>query len=171
LAVFFGFRWIHTRDLIREIVIDDISAPPTKKLFAGMVDPARIGEVDLREFGRIILDKYEQIPLRTKLTQKVRASKAAVVVDSIRDINDVDHASIIGRPILTWSIDCPEPIIQNRLATRAKLGGRILKSASPVDRTAPTIQQQSDKVITNAGSLEELRWRVDDALFEVLRLK
>jgi histidinol phosphatase-like PHP family hydrolase/predicted nuclease with RNAse H fold/dephospho-CoA kinase len=171
LAVFFGFRWIHTRDLIREIVVEDITAPPAKKLFQQVIDPARIGELDLREFGRIILDKYEQIPLRTKLTQKVRASKTAVVVDSIRDINDVDHASIIGRPILTWSIDCPEPIIHSRLATRAKLGGGIVKSASPVDRTAPTIQQQSDKVVINAGSLEELRWRVDDAVFDTVRLE
>jgi len=116
------------------------------------------------------LDKFEQIPLRKKLTRKVVGSRVAVVVDSIRDLNDVDHASVIRRPILTWSIDCPDTIIQNRLGMRSKLGGRALKSASPVDRTAVTIQQQSDKIIPNAGSLEELRWRVDDALFEMLNL-
>jgi histidinol phosphatase-like PHP family hydrolase/predicted nuclease with RNAse H fold/dephospho-CoA kinase len=171
LAVFFGFSWIHTRDLIREIVSADMRLPRRKRLFADAINPAAITERDLQEFGAIILNKYEQAPLRRKLTQKIRRLKGAIVVDSIRGLNDVDHASVVRRPILTWSIDCPDPLIQSRLATRAKLGSRIVKSDSPVDRTVPTVRQHSDMIIPNAGSLEELRWRVDDALFEILQLE
>lgn len=170
LSVFFGFCWIHTRDLIREIVVEDMSKPRHKRLFRRTVNPGSISEQDLQEFGTMILEEYKQAPLRKKLTQKVRHWKNAIVVDSIRDSNDVDHSAVARRPILIWSVDCPDAIIQNRLASRAKLGGRISKSGSPVDKTASIIREQSDKVISNSGSLEELRWRVDDALFEVLSL-
>jgi dephospho-CoA kinase len=82
----------------------------------------------------------------------------------------VDHATVVRRPIFIWSIDCPDPIIKNRLATRGKLGERVSKSGSPVDRTAAMIREHSDKVIVNAGPLEELRSRIDDALFETIQL-
>jgi histidinol phosphatase-like PHP family hydrolase/predicted nuclease with RNAse H fold/dephospho-CoA kinase len=168
LAVFFGFCWIHTRDLIREIIIDDMSASRGKRLFNRKVSPSLINERDLQEFGRIILEKYEQAPLRKKLTQKVRRLKTAIVVDSIRDLNDVDHAVVVRRPILIWFVDCPDSIIQKRLATRGRLGAQGPKSGSPVGRTASIIREHSDTIISNSGSLEELRWRVDDALFELI---
>jgi predicted nuclease with RNAse H fold/dephospho-CoA kinase len=171
LSVFFGFCWIHTRDLIREIAIDDISAPRGKRLFNRTINPSLMNEQDLKEFGTIILEEYRQAPLRKKLTPKVRRLKTAIVVDSIRDLNDVDQTVIVGRPILTWFVDCPDVIIQNRLTTRAKLGGLVSNSVSPVDRTASIIREHSDKVINNAGSLEELRWQVDDALFGLLSLE
>lgn len=171
LSVFFGFFWIHTRDLIREIVIDDMSASGSKRLFTKRINPKFITEQDLREFGTVILDKYDQGPLRKKLTQKVRRLKTAIVVDSIRGLNDVDHSTVVRRPILIWSIDCPDSIIQARFATRGKLGARGPRSGSPVDRTAPTIREHADRIISNSGSLEELRWRVDDTLFELIAVR
>lgn len=171
LSVFYGFRWIQTRDIIREILVEDISRPSSKKLFNKIVDPTAIDEQTLREFGAMMLNKYGQVPLCNKLTNLIRRSVTPIVVDSIREVGDVDRAALIRRYFLTWFVECPESIIQNRLAVRRKLGGRPIKSGSPVDRTAPRIREQSDMIIPNVGSLEELRWGVDDALFEVIDLQ
>jgi dephospho-CoA kinase len=171
LSVFFGFCWIHTRDLIREIAMHDMPLPVEKRLFNRRINPGLMNEQDLREFGAEILEKYNQAPLRKRLTDKIRRLKTAIVVDSIRDLNDVDQTVGVRRPIVTWFVDCADAIIQNRLATRAKLGAPPSNSVSPVDRTAAIIREHSDKIINNAGSLEELRWRVDDALFGLLSLQ
>src|SRR5258708_1588322 len=165
LSVFYGFEWIRTRNLIRELLLKDIHASPNKKLFHRPVDPNAISEMDLREFGALILDVHRQVPLRKKLTTTIRKSDEPVVVDSIRDIVDVDSGALGSRPVLTWFVDCNEAIIQHRLAAKMKLGDKRPKTGSPVDHTALSIRQTADNVISNDGSLEELRWRVDDTLF------
>jgi predicted nuclease with RNAse H fold/dephospho-CoA kinase len=165
LSVFYGLNWIQTRDLIREILIEDISKPKSKKLFAKTVDLDSINEHTLREFGIIILKKYGQIPLCKKLTKAIRRSPVPIVIDSIRDLTDVDRSMLTRRPLLTWFVDCPEAIIQNRLAIRRKLGRAPIMSGSPVDQTALRVRDQSDVIIPNSGSLEELRWNVDNTLF------
>jgi len=75
------------------------------------------------------------------------------------------------RPISTWFIDCADSIIQHRLATRMKLGQKRSKTGSPVDHTAVFIRSQADMIIANNGSLEELRWRIDDTLFAAITLQ
>jgi len=165
LSLFYGFQWIRTRDVIHQLLLDDIAAPSNKKLFQRRVDPNAISETDLRDFGAVILDDYHQLPLRKKLTSTVRRCDEPVVVDSIRDIVDVDFGSLGNRPVLTWFVDSSDAIIQHRLATKSKLGEKRLQTASPVDRTALSIRHTAADVISNDRSLEELRWRVDDALF------
>ena len=39
-----------------------------------------------------------------------------------------------------------------------------------MDHTALSIRNEADDIVPNNGSLEELRWRVDDKLFESLSL-
>jgi histidinol phosphatase-like PHP family hydrolase/predicted nuclease with RNAse H fold/dephospho-CoA kinase len=171
LSVFYGFEWIRTRNVIRDLLIDDITAAPGKKLFNRSVDPGAITEKDLREFGAVVLDVYKQVPLRKKLTRTVQRIKAPVVVDSIRDIIDVNRDTLGGRPVLTWFVECNDSIIRQRLDEKSKMGEKRLKTGSPVDRTASAIQGQADAIIPNSGSLEELRWQVDDTLFAVLLLR
>jgi histidinol phosphatase-like PHP family hydrolase/predicted nuclease with RNAse H fold/dephospho-CoA kinase len=170
LSVFYGFRWIQTRDIIRQILIEDVSMPASRRLFNKTVDPNFIDEQTLREFGLVMLEKYGQAPLCAKLTNLIGRSLTPIVVDSIREIRDVDRTELIPRHFLTWFVECPESIIHSRLAVRRKLGARPIKSGSPVDRTAAHIREQSDTIIPNIGSLEELRWRVDDSLFAILKL-
>ena len=62
LSVFYGFEWVRTRDLIRELLVEDITAPPTQKLFGRPVDPTAISEADLREFGSVVLDIHKTSP-------------------------------------------------------------------------------------------------------------
>jgi len=165
LSVFYGFEWVRTRNVIRDLLIEDIDAPPSKRLFQRRVDPNAVTEMDLREFGAIILDVYKQVPLRKELTRTIKKCDAPIVVDSIRDTVDVDSNAFGMKPILTWFVDCNDSIIQERLITKSKLGDKRSKTGSPVDRTASSIRHTADEVISNNGSLEELRWRVDDALF------
>jgi dephospho-CoA kinase len=171
LSVFYGFEWMPTRNLIRDLLIDDLNAPPTSRLFHKPVDTTAISEEDLREFGAVILDEYKQIPLRAKLTMNIKRCDKPIVVDSIRDIVDVDSAALSNRPILTWFVDCSDSNIHSRLATRMKFGEKRARTGSPVDHTAAAIRQEAEFIVPNNGSLEELRWRVDDTLFSVLDLR
>ncbi len=171
LSVFYGFEWLRTRNVIRQLLIDDITAPPTERLFQRPIDPDAISERDLRDFGAVILEVHKQLPLRTRLTRIIRQSKGPVVVDSVRDIVDVDPNNVGKRPVVTWFVDCTDPIIQQRLATKRKLGEKRISSASPVDHTAHSIRHLADNVIPNKSSLEELRWRLDDTLFSMLYLR
>jgi predicted nuclease with RNAse H fold/dephospho-CoA kinase len=165
LSVFYGFEWIRTRDVIRDLLIEDIAAPPGKRLFHGSVDPDNISEMDLREFGAVILNIYKQVPLRKKLTRTVKQCDAPIVVDSIRGIVDVDCSALGNRPVVIWFVDCNDFVIQHRLVTRSKSGDKKVKTGSPVDHTAQSIRHQAHNTIPNNESLEELRWRVDDTLF------
>jgi histidinol phosphatase-like PHP family hydrolase/predicted nuclease with RNAse H fold/dephospho-CoA kinase len=170
LSVFYGFQWIRTRDLIRELLIDDVKASPTEKLFTRVVDPDRISELDLREFGSVILDVHKQVPLRQRLTDTIQRLDMPIVVDSIRDTIDVDSNAIGSRPLVIWFVDCNDSTIRQRLAGRKKLGERRVETSSPVDRTAFTIRREAESVVPNNGSLEELRWRIEDTLFGMLTL-
>jgi histidinol phosphatase-like PHP family hydrolase/predicted nuclease with RNAse H fold/dephospho-CoA kinase len=170
LSVFYGFEWVRTRNVIRELLIEDAAAGPGAKLFSRSVAPDAITETDLREIGAIILDVYKQLPLRRKLTKTVQRLEAPVVVDSIRDMVDVDRAALRSRPVLTWFVDCDDSIIRQRVAEKSKMGEKRLKTGSPVDRTAEEVRGGAVEIIPNSGSLEELRWQVDDRLFSALCL-
>jgi len=170
LSVFYGFEWIRTRDIIRDLLIEDMAAPPGKRLFERSVDTHNISEDDLRDFGAVILNIHKQVPLRKKLARTIRRCDWPTVVDSIRDIVDVAPNTVDKRPVMTWFVDCNDSIIQHRLLTRKKGGEKQPKTGSPVDRTALSIRHEAEKIIENNESLEELRWRVDDELFDHLSL-
>jgi histidinol phosphatase-like PHP family hydrolase/predicted nuclease with RNAse H fold/dephospho-CoA kinase len=171
LSVFYGFEWIRTRNVIRDLLIEDMTAPPGKRLFERSVDPDNISEGDLRDFGAVVLDVHKQVPLRKKLTRTIKRCGAPIVVDSIRDIVDVDASALGGRPVVTWFVDCNDTIIQHRLVTRARIGDKKSKTGSPVDHTAQSIRHQSDNIVSNNDSLEDLRWRIDDTLFCITHLR
>jgi histidinol phosphatase-like PHP family hydrolase/predicted nuclease with RNAse H fold/dephospho-CoA kinase len=170
LSVFYGFQWIRTRDIIRQLLIDDAKQPLEIRLSKLPLDTSFQSEQDLREFGAVILHDYKQIPLRKKLTKTIRESRQPIVVDSIRDTVDVDSAAVGERSVLTWFVDCEDAVIRHRLSTNTKSGEKRLATPSPVDQTALTILREADNVISNNASLEELRWRVDDTLFSGLHI-
>jgi histidinol phosphatase-like PHP family hydrolase/predicted nuclease with RNAse H fold/dephospho-CoA kinase len=171
LSVFYGFSWIRTRDVIRQLLIKDSRRPEHKRIFHRVIDPSNITEEDLREFGALILEVHHQVPLRRELSATVAALDIPVVVDSVRDAEDVERAAVSGRPVFVWFIDCAESILRDRLAKKTKSGQRRPAGPSPVDRTAPEIQRRADNVIPNSSSLEDLRWRLDDALFAIMALQ
>jgi dephospho-CoA kinase len=165
LTVFYGFTWIRTREVIRELLVEDLNKPKTKRLWMGQVDPNNITEDHLRQFGGVILDSYKQVPLRVKLQARIRMSNGPVVIDSIRHTIDVEGTELQHRLKMIWFIECNETILRSRLLHRSKSGQKVEPSQSPVDHTATLIRDRADAAIDNSRSLEELRWHVDDQLF------
>ncbi|QDU42850.1 DNA polymerase/3'-5' exonuclease PolX [Symmachiella dynata] len=165
LATFYGFEWCKTRELIRELLTADIEAAPENKLFQRTVSKQHITEEDLQDFGLAILDQHGQAPLRHKLAHKIRGLKTPIVVDAIRDPSDIADAKQDGRPILTWFVDSSDAAITARLSEQSRRSQGKVAIASPVDKTAELLRGESDLVISNSGTLEELRWNIDDAFF------
>lgn len=170
LSVFYGFEWIRTRSVIRDLLLDDATRPSRDRLFDGVIDPQEITEEQLRRFGAVILDKYRQAPLRQKLTGLVTQFDKPIVVDSIRDTLDVNPERLGNRPLILWFVDCSDSIIRDRLAKKTKLGEKRQMIGSLVDRTAAQVRGAADHIISNLGSLEELRWQIDDALFSITHM-
>lgn len=171
LAVVYGFRWIKTRELIRELIVDDCRAPAHKKLFKGFANADAISEADLRKFGHLILKEYKQVPLRRKLSEVICRCPDPVVVDSVRDTVDVEVDSLARRQVYHWFIDASDRLIQARLEERARRNNAKLSSSSPIDDSASKMKSAADLIIRNDGSLEELRWKIDDATFDCIELR
>lgn len=170
LSVFYGFHWIRTRSVVRDLLLDDVKRSQDEQLFDGQIEQQAITEEQLQKYGAIILEKYKQAPLRQKLTELVAQSDGPVVVDSIRDTLDVDRKVLGDRTLLTWFVDCSDAIIRERLTKKTKLGEKRSIAGSPVDRTASNIRGLATHVIPNSASLEDLRWLIDDTLFAIISL-
>jgi predicted nuclease with RNAse H fold/dephospho-CoA kinase len=170
LSVFFGFEWIRTRDLIRMILLEDQSLPPERRLSTLQVDPRSISEQALAEFGAIVLHVHKQVPLRRALTKLLQTKPRPIVVDSIRDTVDISDDVRKSKPVITWFVDCADSVIEQRLATRAKLGQKKALMKPAIDEKAAIVRESADHTIQNNGSLEELRWKIDDTLFSILSI-
>jgi histidinol phosphatase-like PHP family hydrolase/predicted nuclease with RNAse H fold/dephospho-CoA kinase len=170
LSVFFGFEWIRTRDLIRMILLEDLSLPPEKRLSGLQIDPQAISEQALNEFGTVVLHVHKQVPLRRTLTNLVKTTLHPIVVDSIRDTVDISDEIRDRKPVITWFVECDDSVIQQRLATRAKLGQKRLLPHNAIDEKAALLRKSASDTIHNNGSLEELRWKIDDTLFSKLSI-
>ena len=171
LSVFYGFTWIKTRDIIQELLMEDIRQPKDLRWLKRDIDEVNISGKDLRDFGAIVLNQLKQEPLRNRVTANVNRALTPVVVDSIRDLTDVDHKALGHRPYAIWFVDCSDATIRKRLSRRLKFGQKRLATASPVDKTADQIKAHVNVVLSNDSSLEELRWHIDDVLFSQLTLE
>jgi predicted nuclease with RNAse H fold/dephospho-CoA kinase len=168
LALFYGFRWIRTRNLIHEILIEDCKVDRARRMYPKDLAPDTITDQHLRDFGVMVLEKYQQKPLRNKLRIAIHKTDEALVVDSIRDIADL-NISDVKRPIYIWFIECADSLINNRLAEKSKVSSFKGRSATyPIDQNIATLREHSDFVLLNASTLEDLRWKIDDALFSIL---
>jgi len=171
LSVFFGFEWIRTRDLIRMILLEDLSLPMEDRLSSLQIDPQAISEQALNEFGAIVLHIHKQVPLRRALTKRLKTASWPVVVDSIRDTVDISDELRKSKPVVTWFVDCEDSVIEQRRATRTKLGQKRTLTTNAIDEKAAILRESADDTIRNNGSLEELRWKIDDTLFSKLAIE
>lgn len=170
LAVFYGFKWIRTRDVIRSMLIDDITAPLKEKVFHRQVQKADITEADLHDFGVVILEKYKQVPLRERLTRLIKECDQPIVLDSIRDTQDIDRHQLPDRSINLWYVQASDARRLQRLKERPGSAPKLGKDENPIDQKTDVLSKEANYRIENQGSLEELRWSVDDELFRVVNL-
>ena len=169
LATIYGFEWIKTRNLIRDLLIEDCAKPASKRLFDQDVDPTNIQEVHLREFGFLIKKKYEQKPLREYLARKLNEHEVPVVVDAIRAPDDVS-SNDLNRPVYTWYLTAKESLSKKRIEERAKKDSTRTIGKAKLDRTVHEADFEISSVIENNGSLEDLRWQIDDVLFSAVKI-
>ncbi len=168
LAVFYGFNWVKTRELIAELLAVDARQDEQLRMFDRFVDPNMISETDLRDFGKTIFEKYKQIPLRNALLEKVSNCEGPVVVDSIRDIHDLGQDLLANRHVLVWYIDAPPSACDARTRDRAAKDPSRVAGRAPMDALSERIRFDADSIIDNSSSLEDLRWRIDDTFFASL---
>ena len=170
LALFYGFQWIRTRELIRELLIKDVASEPHVRIYPKVTREEMITDQDLRDFGLLILEQYRQDPLRVLLATTINKYTGPIVVDSIRDIADIDFKSNT-RPTFLWFIDSPDQAINNRLLEKSKIPSFQRRSmVYPIDQKTGAIRKCCDQSVSNIGTLEELRWNIDDRLFELIEL-
>ncbi len=168
LAVFYGFRWIKTRDVIKALLLADIAAPAGQRIFQRPLDADGITDVDLTEFGTIILQEHHQGSIPAKLAELVGNVDGPVVVDAMRDVIDVEPERLPERAVLVWYIDTSEArLLQRRRQRTVRAAPPALLDA--IDQKAHVLREHADRRIANSGSLEDLRWRIDDAFFEAVR--
>ena len=169
LAVFYGFRWIKTRDVLKALLLDDMIAPPSQRIFRREIGANAITEADLTEFGTIILQGHqERVP--PKVEQLLNQTKGPVIVDAMRDPIDVRPERVPQRAVQVWYIDTSETRLLQRRRERAK-DSPSAELIAAIDQKAHLLREHADCEITNNGTLEDLRWRIDDAVFEMVRLK
>ena len=171
LSLFYGFHWLRTRNIIRALLEDDLRHPLAKRMYQKEVTENAITDTVLREFGIIVLERYNQQPLIRKLDEMVAQIKRPVVVDAVRDLSDFLSLSQFGSEPRLWYVDAPESAIRNRLVARQKKGGRPIGNENRIDQKANILKSNADHCLKNESSLEDLRWRVDDALFEMIQLE
>jgi len=163
LSLYYGFKWIKTRDIIRNLIAEDHKGITSQRLKIKRDSP--ITENHLRDFGKIILEEYDQIPLRNRLVEEILRIKGAVIIDSIRSPKDLDSSCLKDRKIFNWYISCPGSIIDNRWISLKNRDRGNLLSYESIDRNAATIGEHADLFIPNSGTLESLHRLVDDGLF------
>jgi dephospho-CoA kinase len=92
-------------------------------------------------------------------------------VDAVRDLSDFLSLSQFGNEPKLWYVDAPESAIRNRLVARQKKGGHPISNENRIDQKANILKSNANVCLKNESSLEDLRWRVDDALFETIQLE
>ncbi|HEV2331047.1 MAG TPA: PHP domain-containing protein [Verrucomicrobiae bacterium] len=171
LALFFGFHWIRTRDIVKAILIDDTKTTSRQRVYDKIITADEITEQDVRDFGALILEKYNQGPIRARLSKTVHDLTEPLVIDSIRDLTDLDFDNI-ERPIYLWFVECPDSVASQRIAEKARLPsfkGRLTNYR--IDGKIKLLRERCDWVLSNLTTLEDLRWKIDDKLFEISDLR
>lgn len=170
LSLFYGFHWIRTADIIKQLLIEDFDSITSKKLGLRISGSSRITSSHLRNFGQIILEQYGQKPLKEKLGIILMNTYHPVVIDAIRSLSDVKNEWLRHREKIIWFVDTPDSLIRRRAEKMKDGREKDTKLYKIIDQNMGKIYRSADKIIPNAESLEKLRWRIDDALFESMEV-
>jgi len=163
LALYYGFKWIKTREIIHNLIAEDSEGISSQRLKLKKDTP--IKESHLRDFGKIIMEEYHQVPLRKRLVEQILKIEAPVVVDSIRTSEDLDVSYLKDRKIFNWYVSCPDSLIRDRWVNLKDRDRNDLLSYEAIDRNADAMKEHADSFLSNDGTLENLYRTIDDALF------
>jgi dephospho-CoA kinase len=144
--------------------------PIEKHMYTKPVDEHSIQEIDLDEFGILLLEKCHQKPIIDRIRDLVAAQKRPVVVDAVRDIADYVSLPNLKHEVKLWFIDAPEAAIQKRLESRQNGRTRSVALMNRIDQRMDILKTQAQQILQNNASLEDLRWKIDDELFALLEM-
>ena len=167
----FGFTWVRTRPLLSDLPLNSLKSSRISRSLDERIDSDAITEEQSQKNDETILEKHKQVPFRNTLTDLVAHLEGPVVVDSIHYALDLNRDALGERPALIWFVDCSDAMIRERLTKKVKPDQRRSMAGSPVDPTASQSRNLADYFIPNSGSLEDLRWCVDDTLFRVVEFQ
>lgn len=170
LALFYGFKWIKTRDIIRQLIVDDFDGMVTKHFGWGMLERDDISDEQLGAFGTMVLNQYGQAPLRARLKDVILSETGPVVVDAIRSDKDTKGLDLGDTVAKTWFVHCADRLIEQRCRERGDRKNKPLLMSVSMDKNIEQFRRNASTVISNNDSLEHLRRTVDDALFEHLEV-
>lgn len=163
LALFYGFNWIQTRDIIKELLLDNFDNISTSRLKIKQGKP--VEETHLREFGKIILNEYDQVPLRERLNEAVNNCTDPIVIDSIKSFEDFDINNDNKKLYSYWNIECNERTLFSNRDKRKNIKNNKRDNYTLLDKNIIKMKNHTDVTIKNNSSLESLHWQIDDTLF------
>ena len=169
LALNYGFYWIKTREIIKNLLLADFDGIVSRKL--GYKKDNFITEKVLRDFGRIIMQDYGQSPLRNLLTKIIKETSGPVVVDSIRTVDDLAISQENIGELIYWHIETPDNIINTRWNHRGPKKQYSINSFKCIDRDIESIRQHVNYEINNSGTYESLFKNIDRVLFKTIVTK
>lgn len=170
LAVFYGFKWLKSREIILRLMQEDFDNITTKRL--EKEPSSTFDESDIKNFGTIILKEYNQIPLKNKLHDVINEINEPIILDSIRSTNDVEKDLLHDKFVAKWFVDCSDSMIQSNLLKRDSSKTKLKRKYNQIDSKILDIKSCSDVILKNKESLESLHRQIDDALFKnVIQLK
>ena len=166
LAMFYGFKWIKTAGIIRELLLRDYDEIATKRLKIKCPLDENINIDNIKDFGEIILNEYDQRPMKEYLENIIRNRKTPLVIDSIRSWDDVEEELLVCPDSTVWCISCDDASLMQHREKRMPRKSVDSQKYIVIDKYSHDLQQKSNTDIVNNESLERLRQKVDDALFE-----
>jgi len=177
LATNYGFNWIKTRNIIAEILVSNYLKIPEKEGFQKYInkDPQEISNNTLKEFGEILLHNYHQNPFLSKLKNVVKKADGPIVIDAARSEADIETLEqISNKIIIAWFIQSSDKIRHPRLDLRqskeVRKPSNSLLDFKKIDARMEFLRECS-QIIENEGSLENLRWALDDNLFSRVQIQ
>lgn len=170
LALFYGFKWIKTRDIIMQLIVDDFEGLATNLFDEDMLSRDQVTDKHLGEFGRIILEKYGQAPLNERLKHAILSETGPIVVDAIRSNKDIEGIDLGDAVTIIWFVHSTNRSIEQRCRIRGDRKNKHIENLRPMDQNIDQLHRLASSVIPNHDSLENLRRTVDDFLFEYLEV-
>ena len=177
LAANYGFNWIKTRDIISQILVSNYLKISEKESFHKYInkDPKEISNSILKEFGGILLHNYDQRPFLSKLKNVVKRAEGPIVIDAARSEVDIETLEQIqNKIVIPWFIQSLDktrrPRLDLRQSKEVKKPSNSLSDFKRIDARVEFLRERSQK-IENEGSLEDLRWAIDDNLFSRVQIR
>ena len=162
LSLFYGFEWIKTDELLKDLMRKDFDYIVSKNLKANPSGP--FSNSDVNNFLLILSKNYNFEPISNLLKHMIKQKENPIVIDSLCFIDNFLDLKFTNKLQFNWHI------FRSQKTESVKHDCVKFKIELLNDRKT-FLKKQANVVIENNGTLENLHWAIDDALFmDVLKI-